>query len=64
MPAALRILLEDVHPQVRERFYGCGSPLPPALAGMTVLDLGCGSGREVYLLSRLVGTKGRVIGWT
>ena len=62
MPPALRILLEDVHPQVKERFYGCGSPLPPALAGMTVLDLGCGSGRDVYLLSRLVGPTGRVIG--
>ena len=62
MPAHLRQLLEDVHPQVRERFYGCGSPLPPALDGMTVLDLGCGSGRDAYLLSRLVGEHGRVIG--
>lgn len=62
MPLALRVLLEDVHPEVKARFYGCGSPLPPALAGMTVLDLGCGSGRDVYLLSRLVGPSGRVIG--
>ena len=62
MPGHLRLLLDDVHPAVRERFYGCGSPLPPALEGMTVLDLGCGSGRDVYLLSRLVGAHGRVIG--
>jgi len=62
MPEWLRPLLDDVHPQVRERFYGCGSPLPPALDGCTVLDLGCGSGRDVYLLSRLVGERGRVIG--
>ena len=62
MPAHLRQMLEDVHPQIRERFYGCGSPLPPALDGMTVLDLGCGSGRDAYLLSRLVGEHGRVIG--
>ncbi len=62
MPPALQRLLEDVHPEVRNRFYGCGSPLPPALDGMTVLDLGCGSGRDVYLLSRLVGPSGRVIG--
>ena len=27
-----------------------------------VLDLGCGSGRDAYLLSRLVGEHGRVIG--
>lgn len=62
MPPALRVLLEDVHPEVKDRFYGCGSPLPPALEGRTVLDLGCGSGRDVYLLSRLVGESGRVIG--
>lgn len=62
MPAWLQPLLDDVHPQVRERFYGCGSPLPPALEGCTVLDLGCGSGRDAYLLSRLVGERGRVIG--
>ncbi|MBS0456465.1 MAG: methyltransferase domain-containing protein [Proteobacteria bacterium] len=62
MPAPLRRLLDDVHPTIRDRFYGCGSPLPPALDGMTVLDLGCGSGRDAYLLSRLVGERGRVIG--
>ncbi len=62
MPPALRKLLDDVHPEVKDRFYGCGSPLPPALDACTVLDLGCGSGRDVYLLSRLVGPHGRVIG--
>jgi SAM-dependent methyltransferase len=62
MPDALRALLADVHPEVTERFYGCGSPIPPQLDGLTVLDLGCGTGRDVYLLSRLVGEHGRVIG--
>ncbi len=62
MPKHLRTLLADVHPEVSERFYGCGSPLPPALTGCTVLDLGCGSGRDCYVLSRLVGEQGRVIG--
>lgn len=62
MPAELRVLLDDLHPEIKDRFYGCGSPLPPALEGMTVLDLGCGSGRDVYLLSRLVGEHGHVIG--
>ncbi|MGZ5050197.1 MAG: methyltransferase domain-containing protein [Methylobacter sp.] len=62
MPAYLKPLLADVHPEVLERFYGCGSPLPPALTGKTVLDLGCGTGRDCYLLSRLVGASGRVIG--
>lgn len=62
MAPALRALLDDVHPEVKDRFYGCGSPLPPALEGRTVLDLGCGTGRDVYLLSRLVGESGHVIG--
>jgi len=29
---------------------------------MTVLDLGCGTGRDVYIASKLVGETGRVIG--
>ena len=29
---------------------------------MTVLDLGCGSGRDVYVVSKLVGENGHVIG--
>ncbi|MCK5888352.1 MAG: methyltransferase domain-containing protein [Methylococcales bacterium] len=62
MPLYLRTLLADVHPDVLARYYGCGSPLPPNLEGCTVLDLGCGSGRDCYLLSRLVGESGKVIG--
>lgn len=62
IPHHLKALLASLHPEVLERFYGCGSPLPPALQGMTVLDLGCGSGRDCYLLSKLVGPTGRVIG--
>ena len=35
---------------------------PPLLEGLTVLDLGCGTGRDVYIASRLVGETGHVIG--
>lgn len=62
IPNYLRALLAGLHPEVLERFYGCGTPLPPALYGKTVLDLGCGSGRDCYLLSKLVGPTGQVIG--
>ena len=62
LPAHVAAVLRDVHPEVKERFYGCGSPIPPALGGITVLDLGCGSGRDCYVLSKLVGPEGRVIG--
>ena len=32
------------------------------LDGTTVLDLGCGAGRDVYIASQLVGASGKVIG--
>lgn len=35
---------------------------PPKLEGCTVIDLGCGVGRDVFILSKLVGENGRVIG--
>jgi len=58
----LGTVLKLIHPEVLERFYGCGSPMPNELEGITVLDLGCGSGRDSYMLSKLVGESGRVIG--
>ncbi|UGY91223.1 methyltransferase domain-containing protein [Streptomyces gobiensis] len=61
-PPHIAAALGRVHEEVMDRFYGCGSPIPPALDGATVLDLGCGSGRDVYVLSQLVGPSGRVIG--
>jgi len=62
LPERMRGLVAGVHPEVRNRFYGCGVPIPPVLAGRTVLDLGCGSGRDCYVLSQLVGPQGCVIG--
>lgn len=55
-------VMRDIDDEIMERFYGCGSPIPPALEGCTVVDLGCGVGRDVYVLSKLVGPNGRVIG--
>jgi arsenite methyltransferase len=62
LPPHVAAVLKDVHPEVKDRFYGCGSPIPPALDGAVVLDLGCGSGRDCFVLSKLVGPQGRVIG--
>jgi radical SAM/Cys-rich protein len=57
-----RDILQTIHPEIIDKFYGCGSPIPPVLEGMTVLDLGCGTGRDVYVTSFLVGNSGFVIG--
>jgi arsenite methyltransferase len=54
--------LREIPREVTDRFYGCGSPIPAAAAGATVVDLGCGTGRDAFLASRLVGPTGRVIG--
>jgi len=43
---------------------GCGAPIEHAdlTPGLTVLDLGAGSGREVFAAARAVGPSGRAIG--
>lgn len=62
MPLHLREILKEVHDEVKDKFYGCGSPIPSALEGKTVLDLGSGSERDCFILSKLVGPTGTIIG--
>jgi arsenite methyltransferase len=61
-PPRVQALLRNVHETVQAKFYGCGSPLPVAAETRTVLDLGCGSGRDAFILSQIVGGAGKVIG--
>jgi len=62
LPGYVKPILAQVHNEVLARYYGCGLVLPEALETLTVLDLGCGAGRDVFVLSKLVGEHGRVIG--
>ena len=61
-PQHIRSILSKIHDDVTSRYYGCGLVAPEELKGLRILDLGSGSGRDVYLLSALVGEDGYVVG--
>jgi len=61
-PPYLQAALQRVHDDVKARYYGCGLVLPEVLEGAEILDLGCGAGRDAYVLAQLVGPGGRVVG--
>lgn len=61
-PAHVRRVLAEIDAEVLARYYGCGLVVPQALDGAHVLDLGCGVGRDCFVLSKLVGETGSVAG--
>jgi arsenite methyltransferase len=62
VPFYMKNALSDVHDEVMARYYGCGLVAPELLDGMRILDLGSGSGRDCYVLSKLVGENGYIVG--
>ena len=62
IPGEAKALLFNVSAEIKNTFHELGAPIPPLLNGCTVVDLGCGSGRDTYLAAQLVGHSGRVIG--
>lgn len=61
-PQHIKDAMANIHDEVMAKYYGCGLCLPEDLEGLSVLDLGCGAGRDVYIASQLVGKSGRVVG--
>lgn len=60
--ARFKKALSNVHPDVLSSYYGCGIVDPRSLKGKRVLDLGCGTGRDVYVLAQFLGPNGLVAG--
>ena len=60
--AYVKCAISAVHEEVSARYYGCGLVIPAAVGGTKVLDLGSGSGRDCFALSKLVGEDGEVVG--
>jgi len=61
-PDFIKTCIKNIHPDVVRKYYGCGLCIPDLLEGCTVLDLGCGAGRDVYIAAQMVGENGKVIG--
>ena len=61
-PKYIREAISLLHEDIVSHYYGCGLVIPDQLEGLTCLDLGCGAGHDVYILSKLVGEKGQVYG--
>ena len=55
-------LLKVIPDEIIQKDYGCGDPSRHIREGETVLDLGSGSGKACYIISQIVGAKGKVIG--
>lgn len=62
LPRYIKDIIPKIEGEILDKFYGCGSPIPHELEGRVVLDLGCGTGRDVYVASALTGPTGKVIG--
>lgn len=61
-PKHIMNALRNVHDEVQAKYYGCGLTIPDKVKGLRVLDLGSGSGRDVYIAAQLTGPTGEVVG--
>ncbi|MDQ7786818.1 MAG: arsenosugar biosynthesis radical SAM protein ArsS [Thermodesulfovibrionales bacterium] len=62
LPSHITEVMPYIADEIKQRYYGCGSPVPLVLNGLRVLDIGCGTGKDCYIFSKLVGEEGFVHG--
>ncbi|ESO85117.1 hypothetical protein LOTGIDRAFT_221596 [Lottia gigantea] len=62
MSQTVKKALGEVHDEVTIKYYGCGLVIPEKVEGCRILDLGSGSGRDCFALSKLVGEDGYIVG--
>jgi radical SAM/Cys-rich protein len=62
LPEYIKNVLALINHEITARYYGCGSPIPFCVEGLRALDMGCGTGRDSYVMSKLVGENGFVYG--
>lgn len=55
-------ILAQLAPEVVDHYSGVGSPIPECIEGRRVIDLGCGTGRDVFVCAALAGEGGFVMG--
>jgi ubiquinone/menaquinone biosynthesis C-methylase UbiE len=56
----LKRALKNISEEVSSKYYGCGLVFPEAIEGLSVLDLGCGAGRDCFVISQMVGPSGKL----
>ncbi|XP_071476794.1 arsenite methyltransferase-like [Diadema antillarum] len=59
---SVRQAVGAVHQDIQDKYFGCGLCIPSMVEGAKVADLGCGSGRDCFAISKLVGPEGYVLG--
>jgi len=61
-PKYILDILPYIADEIVAKYYGCGTPIPASVDGLKILDLGSGTGKDSYVLSKLAGEEGFVTG--
>ncbi|XP_059176548.1 arsenite methyltransferase-like [Physella acuta] len=62
VPSYARNILSKISERTRRSYDGSAIYIPDAIEGARVLDIGCGGGSLSFVLSKLVGPAGYVVG--